>query len=410
MSRAANPTHRSGNVILVDDDELVAASIALALRGKGHSVTVFPSAEAFLADVKSEPVGCLVVDVNLPGMSGIDLLHRIRNSNWTMPVVVLSGAITVDEALEAVRESVVAIVQKPVSRGELVNAVELALANLGKRPRLAASALRQTMDNLAEAERSVLAMLVDGAPNKTIALRLDLGLRSVVRYRKSVLDAFGVESVPELASLLAASGIETAGMLRTAKHPLPLPMKQRQQLRDRLCQLAKNMSVTRDLAAQKDEFQMLREIEAMAEELLEIIDHPSLLAPDQMKGSPSEVLVVTDNVREGKLICNLLQVHGLYAEVATGVVEASELLTLWGDPLPLFLVGVESRDITHEGLGKLAELLPANRGAHLFWSGSPIESTGNGDKTAPSITVLPHPLDGILLVNLILDQLAGVRY
>ena len=204
-------------VYLVDDEEVVREALAWLLRSRRLLSEGFASAEAFEAMLAprlaaSAPGGwpaspsCLVLDVRMPGTSGLALFERLaqRGLLTALPVIFLTGHGDVPTAVGAVKRGAFDFVEKPFSDNALVDRVEQALAQstqaiLRRRERLA---VQQHLAELTEREREVMERVIDGRPNKVIADELNISVRTVEVHRARVFEKMDVKSAVELANLM----------------------------------------------------------------------------------------------------------------------------------------------------------------------------------------------------------------
>jgi two-component system, LuxR family, response regulator DctR len=202
-------------VYLIDDDEAVRDALGWLLRTRRLLSQGFESAERFWAEVQSWPDGppapcCAVLDLRMPGMSGLALFDRLRELPWfeTLPVIFLSGHADVPTAVDAVLRGAVQFCEKPFSDNQLVAHVERAL----ERSREAIEArqrLRQVQARIAaltERELAVMELMAEGLPNKLIADRLDISTRTVEVHRARVFEKMAARSLVELVQMLGSRG------------------------------------------------------------------------------------------------------------------------------------------------------------------------------------------------------------
>ncbi|MDK9697673.1 MAG: response regulator [Siculibacillus sp.] len=192
-------------VHVVDDDAAIRDSLDWLFRSRGLTVRLWESGEAFLAAWTPAMRGCVVLDVRMAGMSGLDVLDRLEELTSLLPVVVLTGHGDVPVAVQSLKKGAVDFLEKPVDGGELVNRVLAGLA-LEARRHVAASATRALEERLATLsprEREVMDLMLDGLLNKQIADDLGIAMRTVEVHRARILEKFGVRSAIELAGRLA---------------------------------------------------------------------------------------------------------------------------------------------------------------------------------------------------------------
>jgi len=203
MSKAQPAT-----VFIVDDDDAVRDSIAELVESIGLRCAHFASANEFLDYVEPGRAGCLVLDVRMPGMSGLALQQRLTAMGATIPIVVLTGHGDVPIAVEAMKAGAVDFLQKPYREQELLDSINSALA-LDDRARQSNSTqarFERSLASLTEREREVLDHLLAGSTSKQIARALAISPRTAEAHRSSLLRKFGVGSTVDLIRLSGASG------------------------------------------------------------------------------------------------------------------------------------------------------------------------------------------------------------
>lgn len=201
---AAGPVRR---VFLVDDDPDVRDALAFLLRTAGFTVDAYASAPAFLARPNPAAAGCLVADVRMPGLSGLQLLERLAAEGDRLPVVVITGHGDVGACRRAFRAGAVDFLTKPVDELALIEAVEAGLARLGPgigRPGGEAGTAQEGLRRLTPREREVLDMVALGRSTKEIARALGLSPRTVETHRANLGAKLGTTSVAEMVRLALA--------------------------------------------------------------------------------------------------------------------------------------------------------------------------------------------------------------
>ena len=194
-------------VHVVDDDDGVRDALRLLLEAAGFTVTAYESAGRFLAAAPFA-VGCLLTDVRMPGMDGLELQQRLRELGARLPVIVMTGAADVPVAVRAMKTGAVDFLEKPVEEGVLLDAVQRALA-AGRQQRDLASAAADAairLTRLTPRERDVADLLAAGLANKAIASKLGASPRTIEVHRARVLEKLEVGSLPELVRLVLAAG------------------------------------------------------------------------------------------------------------------------------------------------------------------------------------------------------------
>jgi two-component system response regulator FixJ len=190
-------------VHLVDDDEDVRRALAFLLGTAGLPVRVFDSAAALLAKLDPSQPGCIVSDVRMPEMDGIQLLHALKQRHVTMPVIVMTGHADVGLAVGAMKAGAVDFLEKPFADDVLLEAIRSALA---RRDKAAPPASAARIAQLSEREKQVLKGLLAGHPNKTIAYDLGISPRTVEVHRASVMKKMGVSSLSALVRMTLSVG------------------------------------------------------------------------------------------------------------------------------------------------------------------------------------------------------------
>jgi two-component system response regulator FixJ len=191
-------------VFIVDDDEAVRASLRLLLKSVGIAAQVFGSAQEFLASYDPARPGCLVLDIRMPGMSGMELQQHLNMRGAIIPVLFISGHGDVPMAVEAMKNGAFDFLQKPFRDQELIDRVQRALARDGEsRVSLSQhSKLRNRLDSLTSREREVLDLMVQGKPNKIMAADLGISQRTVEIHRARVMEKLGVSSLAQAVRMM----------------------------------------------------------------------------------------------------------------------------------------------------------------------------------------------------------------
>jgi two-component system response regulator FixJ len=190
-------------VHVVDDDEAMRSSIAFLLESAGLAVKTYDSAQGFLAGADQLDGGCVVTDIRMPGMSGLDLVRRLAGQGIVIPVIVVTGHGDVALAVEAMKGGVVDFIEKPFDDEVLLSAINTALARggAGKERHEESRKFREVLGGLSPREKDVLAGLVAGKANKVIAYDLSISPRTVEIYRANVMTKTGAGSLSELVRM-----------------------------------------------------------------------------------------------------------------------------------------------------------------------------------------------------------------
>lgn len=197
------------SVYVVDDDEAVRDSLKALLESSGFAVTAFASAEAALDRCRDVGNGCLVVDVRMPGMTGIELQDKLRERGIDIPVIVVTGHGDIPLAVKAMKSGAVDFIEKPFANDRILQAVEHALASrrAAGTERGGESAAKSLVDKLTAREKEVLEFLASGYANKEIAAALNISPRTVEIHRSRVIEKLNAPSMSHLVRLALAAGI-----------------------------------------------------------------------------------------------------------------------------------------------------------------------------------------------------------
>ncbi len=193
-------------VYIVDDDSDMRDSLAWLMKTVGLRTKTFASAAAFLRDFSPNGPGCVLLDVRMPGTSGLDLFEELVARGAGMPVIFITAYADVPMAVRAIKSGAVEFVEKPFNRQTLLDKVQRAIKDDAERhSRLAKSELVQAkFRNLTSKEREVIELVKQGLPNKEIAARLDITLRAVELRRSGLMRKLGVRSLADLLRLTLA--------------------------------------------------------------------------------------------------------------------------------------------------------------------------------------------------------------
>jgi len=197
-------------VYVVDDDAAVRAGLKVLLASAGLKAVLFDSARAFLDAWDPSAPGCLLLDVRMPGLSGLDLLEQLKGKGMALPVIMLTGHGDVPMAVRALKHGALDFLQKPFNDQALLDRVQQALAqDAGKRREAeGAGEARERASRLTQREREVMDGIVAGKANKVVAAELGISERTVELHRARVMQKMGVRSLAALvqAALLLKPG------------------------------------------------------------------------------------------------------------------------------------------------------------------------------------------------------------
>ena len=203
----------TGMVHVIDDDDAARELLAFLLRTARIEVQTYPSAAAFLGALPTTELGCVVTDVRMPGMSGIDLLRQLKELNIPVPVIVITGHGDIPLAVEAMKAGAADFLEKPFDGETMLASVRSALKQQhGEKKRRSE---RVEIDNrlaaLSSRERDVLDGLVTGQANKQIAFELGISPRTVEVYRANLMTKMQASSLSELVRMAITADILGAG-------------------------------------------------------------------------------------------------------------------------------------------------------------------------------------------------------
>ena len=202
MDQSAQPV-----VNVVDDNEALRDSLKWLLESAGHSVAVHASAEAFLGSYRPEQPGCLVLDIRMPGMSGLELQDELIRLGHAVPIIFITGHGDVPTAVSAVKKGAVEFLEKPFSDKALLSLVGNALA-FDAQMRSAADGLRSVearLASLTQREREVMDLVVAGKRNREIAEQLQVSIKTVEAHRAKIMQKTAAGTLAELLQVVHAA-------------------------------------------------------------------------------------------------------------------------------------------------------------------------------------------------------------
>lgn len=190
-------------IYLVEDDDAVRDSLQMVLESVGHRVEAFVNADQFMAAYTPDLAGCLVLDIRMPGMNGMELQRQLNELNSILPIIFVTGHGDVPMAVEAMQQGAVDFVQKPYREQELLDKITQALALDGKNrdSLLQRQAILESMQTLTPRERDVIKLMVEGKANKVIAIDLEISQRTVEIHRARVMDKLNANSLAHLVRM-----------------------------------------------------------------------------------------------------------------------------------------------------------------------------------------------------------------
>ena len=200
-------------VYIVDDDPAARQSVAALVQSRGMPTREFASAEEFLEVARDDLRGCLVLDVRMQGMGGLDLQERLVQQKIRLPVIVITGYADVPLAVRAMQAGAVSLLTKPCNPDKLWETISIALdrSRADRQTREQHERIERRLNTLTEDERAVLARVMEGIPNKRIARDLDIGLRTVELRRSNLMKKMQADSLAELIQMVISAATVAGG-------------------------------------------------------------------------------------------------------------------------------------------------------------------------------------------------------
>jgi len=197
-------------IYVVDDDEAIRRSLSFLLKTSGYVVRLFEGGVAFLKEAADLPPGCVLLDVRMPDIDGLEVQRELRARGVMLPVVIMTGHGDIDMAVAAMKAGASDFIEKPFEKAALLGCVEaarrVAVADRGAGAR--AEDARARLNVLTDREREVLDGLVEGLPNKTIAFDLGISPRTVEIHRANLMQKLEVKSLAEALRIAFHAGLE----------------------------------------------------------------------------------------------------------------------------------------------------------------------------------------------------------
>jgi FixJ family two-component response regulator len=193
----------SPTVFIVDDDAAIRFAMQSLMESVGLQHEIFASADEFLEKVTAQPPGCLVLDIRMPGLGGLELQQELISRNNTLPIIFITGHGDVPMAVEAMQKGAVDFIQKPFRDQELLDRIREALATDQRRraKRERVEQVRARLAKLTKREREVFDLVVTGKPNKIIAFELDVSQRTIEIHRARVMEKMEAGSLADLVKM-----------------------------------------------------------------------------------------------------------------------------------------------------------------------------------------------------------------
>ena len=196
-------------VFVVDDDSSIRRALTRLIKSAGYQVDTFASAREFLESGRSEGPACLVLDVRMPGLNGLDFQRELQNANLMLPIVFITGHGDIPMSVKAMKAGAVDFLPKPVKDTDLLRAIKQALARAvhDRAERDELEDIQRRVEKLTPREREVMSLVVRGLLNKQIAFELGTVEKTIKVHRARVMEKMKVESLAELVRLAEQIGI-----------------------------------------------------------------------------------------------------------------------------------------------------------------------------------------------------------
>jgi FixJ family two-component response regulator len=203
-------TTSSATVFVVDDDESVRRALSRLLASVGLHVQTYSGPEDFLARVPPAARGCIILDVKMPGVTGIELQHQLPAAGIELPIIFVTAHADVPMAVRAMKEGAVEVFTKPFQHDALIESVRQAIARdaASYRERVDTDDLRKRYDTLTPRERTVMALVVTGLLNKQVAAKLGTSVKTVKVHRAHVVEKMQADSLPDLVRMAVRLGVQ----------------------------------------------------------------------------------------------------------------------------------------------------------------------------------------------------------
>ena len=194
-------------IYLVDDEEAIRRSVGFMLRSAGYRIEAFVSGVEFLKKARDLEPGCVLLDIRMPGMDGLEVQQALSDQGIALPIIIMTGHGDITTAVRAMKAGAIDFIEKPFEKTVLLSAISVASARLDNdgRRRTRAEEASTRLNVLTPRERDVLNGLVEGLPNKTIAFDLGISPRTVEIHRANLMAKLGVKSLSEALRIAFAA-------------------------------------------------------------------------------------------------------------------------------------------------------------------------------------------------------------
>jgi FixJ family two-component response regulator len=198
----------NATIFIIDDEPAVRDSLTMMLEQDGFQVKAYESGASFLADYQEEGLGCAIVDVRMPEMSGLELQKHMIDQNILLPIIFLTGHGDIPMSVDAIKSGATDFLTKPVTREKLLASIRPAVIECEKKLSQAASIqeAKRLIDSLTEREKEVMVLAINGFPNKEIARKLNISHRTVEIHKSKIMHKTGAINLLDLASIAREGG------------------------------------------------------------------------------------------------------------------------------------------------------------------------------------------------------------
>ncbi|GIW74608.1 MAG: DNA-binding response regulator [Phycisphaerales bacterium] len=202
----------AATVFVIDDDPSMRDSLRWLIESVGYAVQVYKNADEFMEQFQADVPGCLVLDVRMPGTSGMELLETLKNRGVQVPIIIISGHGDVPMAVQALKRGAMDFLEKPFRDQELLEQIAKAIEADRARRRQAQSiaSIQERLATLTPREREVMDLVVDGYANKQVAARLGLSEKTIEVHRSRVMKKMRARTLPCLVKMAIAAGVTQA--------------------------------------------------------------------------------------------------------------------------------------------------------------------------------------------------------
>jgi two-component system, LuxR family, response regulator FixJ len=203
----SNPSSRE--IFIVDDDPLVLNALSIVLSREGYEVTGFGEGSSFLAAAKARTPTCIILDVQMPGQSGLDILRELNAQQYAAPIFIISGVGDIPMAVEAIKNGALDFIQKPFDASTVVTRVREAVEAWARRAQRGEGGVSKTFpghDLLTARERDVLGQIASGSSNKQAGRELGISPRTIEVHRARIMEKLGAKNAADLVRIVLSEG------------------------------------------------------------------------------------------------------------------------------------------------------------------------------------------------------------